>query len=147
MKKQREEQWRNTWKTSLRRKKLKKIKKDVLFKKYSKLTNELTRRQSSILIQICTGHFPLNDYLFKQKLVNSPLCNACNQNQRETLDHLIMDCPTYCTQHITLKKAIARRGLGDLPALLSNPKCAKSIVNFIQATGRWTTGRMTNGNP
>ncbi|KAF9565438.1 hypothetical protein CPC08DRAFT_629825, partial [Agrocybe pediades] len=138
--------WKNIWKTSPRRKKIKKIEKDIPFKKYSKLANELTRHQSSILIQICTGHFPLNDYLFKRKLANSPECTACNLNRRETLDHLIKECPAYQTQRATLKKTILRRGLNDIPSLLSNLKYAKAIIHFIQATGRWTTGQMINHN-
>ncbi|KAF9557624.1 hypothetical protein CPC08DRAFT_724963 [Agrocybe pediades] len=136
-----------TWETSPRRKKLKKIEKEIPFKKYIKFPNELTRRQTSMLIQIRTGHFPLNDYLFKRRLVNSPLCTACIQDQRETLDHIIKDCPAYRTQRSTLKKAIQRRGLNDPRSLLSNPKFTKAILHFIQATGRWTSGRMVNHNP
>ncbi|KAF9562847.1 hypothetical protein CPC08DRAFT_620587, partial [Agrocybe pediades] len=98
--------WKASWLTSPRRKKMKKIDKDFLFKKFSKITNELTRRQTSILVQLRTGHFPLNDYLHKRKLAPSPLCHACNEQRRETINHLITECPAYQTQRRKLKHAI-----------------------------------------
>ncbi|KAF9554023.1 hypothetical protein CPC08DRAFT_607889, partial [Agrocybe pediades] len=53
------------------------------------------RRQASILIQLRTGHLPLNDYLYKWKLSPSPTCPACTTNRDETLDHILTECPAY----------------------------------------------------
>ncbi|KAF9561574.1 hypothetical protein CPC08DRAFT_635156, partial [Agrocybe pediades] len=64
-------------------------------KKFEKLASTLTKCQASILVQLHTGHIPLNDYLHKCKLTPSPICRACNEQQRETIDHLLKECSTY----------------------------------------------------
>ncbi|KAF4619421.1 hypothetical protein D9613_004855 [Agrocybe pediades] len=146
-KEQRTENWKASWLTSPRRKKMKKIDKDFPFKKFGKITSELTRRQTSILVQLRTGHLPLNDYLHKRKLAPSPLCQACNEQRRETINHLIKECPAYQHQRRKLKRAIHGRGLSEPLLLLSDPKRVKPIIQFIEETKRWTNGRMTNPTP
>lgn len=143
-KEQRTEHWKMIWSTSPRRKRLKKINKELPLKNFGKIVNELTRRQASILVQIRTGHFPLNDYLHKRKLTPLPLCRACNEHQRETITHLIKDCPAYRKQRLALKQANRGRSLADPISLLSNPKRAKAIIQFIESTKRWTTGHMAD---
>jgi hypothetical protein len=63
--------------------------------------SKLSRKDSSILTQICTGHFPLNSYLHKFKLVDSLRCPACGpdagQQQRQFITF-------YSLAHHTLMK-------------------------------------------
>jgi len=58
---------------------------------------KLTRRQASILIQLCTGHAPLQAYLHRFKLSDTPECLACN-DEPETVTHYLAHCRTYDQQ-------------------------------------------------
>ena len=55
----------------------------------------LPRKYITMLGRARIGHCRLRDHLYKIHIVHSPLC-GCLQ-QRETLDHLLMDCPRTLT--------------------------------------------------
>jgi len=93
-----------------------------------------------------TGHLPLNDYLHKRKLTPSPNCTACPDERKETLEHILKECPAYKKQRTKLKKALQGRSISNYPALLSDPKRVKSVIIFMEETKRWTTGYMKNPN-
>ncbi|KAF9542354.1 hypothetical protein CPC08DRAFT_620124, partial [Agrocybe pediades] len=80
------------------------------------------RRQSSLLVQLRTGHFPLNDYLHKRKLAPSPICRACNEQQRETIDHLIKECPAYQEHRRQLRRVVNGRGLATRTGLATGKR-------------------------
>ncbi|KAF9547623.1 hypothetical protein CPC08DRAFT_611461, partial [Agrocybe pediades] len=90
------------------------------------------------LIQLRTGHLPLNDYLHKRKLAPSPICRACNEQQRKTIDHLLKECPAYQDNRRKLRRAIQGRGLANPLSLLSDPKHAKHVIQFVEAANKWT---------
>ena len=58
------------------------------------VTNHLTRAQASILMQLRTGHIPLNCFLHKISKANSPVCPSC-QLANETFHHYLLDCLGY----------------------------------------------------
>jgi len=136
--------WRALWETSPRNKRMKKIDKDFPYTKFGKLTNKLMRKQTSILIQMRTGHLPLNDYLYKRKLAQLPNCNACLGGHKETLEHLLKECIAYKEQRKNLRKVLRERSLADFSTMLSDPKRARLIVKFVEGTKHWTNGYMRN---
>ncbi|KAF9546884.1 hypothetical protein CPC08DRAFT_648911 [Agrocybe pediades] len=102
----------------------------------------MTRRQASILVQLRTGHLPLNDYLYKWKLSPSHTCPACTTNRDETMDHILTECPAYMKQRTSLRRTIKGRSLSKYHTLLSDPKRAMAIVTFIENTKHWKMGYM-----
>ena len=93
------------------------------FKKFNKTISSLTRKQTSIILQLCSGHFPLNYYLFKIKKVASALCQAClashpEEPAHETIKHYIFECPAYTQARTTFKQKISRNRF-NLPGIMS----------------------------
>nr|XP_022908979.1 uncharacterized protein LOC111420256 [Onthophagus taurus] len=46
-----------------------------------------------IVTGLLTGHCKVNKHLYNMKLVDSPLCRACEQDD-ETVKHILCDCPS-----------------------------------------------------
>lgn len=66
--------------------------------KFQKLTRKLMRAQVSLLIQLHTGHVPLNSYLYCFKLTDSPLCIECDTAEAESVLHVLKFCHKYANQ-------------------------------------------------
>lgn len=64
------------WQNSPRKGKMEKIDTKYPYKSYMSVAEKLSRADSSMLIQLQSGHFPLWDYLYKQKLEEMDLCKA-----------------------------------------------------------------------
>ena len=62
------------WKVSLRYARMSRIDKNLFSNKYITLTDDMTCRDASLLIQLWTGHIPLNEHLHQIKRTPSPLC-------------------------------------------------------------------------
>lgn len=59
------------------------------------ITNQLSRKQASVLIQMRTGHLPLNNILFRIKRADTPYCPHCDGNYGEMTLHFLFFCPHY----------------------------------------------------
>jgi len=79
----------------------------LLGKHIRKIYDSLDRQQTSVLVQACTGHNHLNAYRAKIKAAESALC-SCGKGA-ETLQHLVLWCPTWKEQREALKKRASRR--------------------------------------
>jgi ribonuclease HI len=114
---------------------------------FTKLCRGLSRRHSSILIQLRTGHAPLNKYLHKIGKADSPICPACH-NTEETVHHFLIQCPEYKTQRQQLEKKL-KRGAKSMRTLLSKPKALPPLFRFINETKRLTStfGNVTLPDP
>jgi ribonuclease HI len=66
-------------KKSPRFSKLARIDPSILSKKFRDLVDGLNRRQQSILVQLRTGHTPLQSHLHKIQRAPSPTCPACKR--------------------------------------------------------------------
>ena len=64
---------------------------------FLKVAAKLTRSQASILVQLCTGHVPLQAYLHQFKLANTPICPSCGI-EPESTTHYLLYCITYTAQ-------------------------------------------------
>ena len=65
---------------------------------YRILTEDLTRRQSSILMQLRTGHAQLNRHLYNIGATATPLCPACHRKE-ETVHHYLLSCLAHAKHH------------------------------------------------
>ncbi|KAG2062947.1 hypothetical protein BDR04DRAFT_1039489, partial [Suillus decipiens] len=54
------------------------------------------------LIQLTTGHVPLNEHLFRISKAPSPTCPSC-QEHAESVHHCLLACPTYARQRNAMK--------------------------------------------
>ena len=70
-------QWGEGWRQSPQYSRLSKIDPSLPSNKYRKLTLELSRAQSSIVMQLQLGHVPLNAYLHRISKLDLPTCALC----------------------------------------------------------------------
>ena len=92
------------------------------------------------MIQIRSGHFPLNGYLHKIGKSDTEICLACldqenGSHRKETINHLIFECPAYNQDRDTMIEKIKRRHF-NLSNMMANTDYMKILVNFINSTGR-----------
>ncbi|XP_006460031.1 hypothetical protein AGABI2DRAFT_56609, partial [Agaricus bisporus var. bisporus H97] len=92
------------------------------------------------LIQIRSGHIPINAYLKRFKKRDNDYCDNCLTNTNrilpETVNHYILDCPTYNTERDELKRKLGRANAVDLERLFKTEKGTRELLNFLDATKR-----------
>ena len=88
-------QWQTEWKTSQRYADSNEIDNSLPSDDFLHIINQLSRNQASILIQLRTGHIPLNVVLHRIKRSDTPDCPHCKSGIRETIHHLLLTCPAY----------------------------------------------------
>jgi len=102
---------------------------------FRQLSKKLTRSQTSIIAQLRTGHIPLQSYLHRFKLTESPICPGCEE-EPETVMHYLK----VCREHGEARRAL-RRELGrDVEIgmeLLGEKKNIRKVLRFIAETGRF----------
>ena len=112
------------------------------FNKFRQIQSSLTHAKASILMQICTGHIPLNAYLFRFGKHHTPRCNACylttQRHKDETIRHYLFECPEYRWERADMDKALGRNSR-DMRILLSNEKNVKVLLKYIGKTKRLKT--------
>ena len=96
--------------------------------------SKLSHKASSILTQICMGHFPLNGYLYRFKWVDSPRCLACRAAV-ETLHHFLFTCHSYAHMRWLLVQKC--KGAPTLKKIFSDHKLVAQLIHYINATGRF----------
>ncbi|KIJ33177.1 hypothetical protein M422DRAFT_183544, partial [Sphaerobolus stellatus SS14] len=89
------------------------------------------------LIQLRTGHVPLNKHLHQIGAWGTPVCMGCELAE-ETVRQYILECPADVSQRDELRKWVKGRQL-ELAALLSDKKQVKQLMHFIHDTGRLST--------
>jgi hypothetical protein len=101
-------------------------------KHYQKMADSLPRKHMSLLIQLCTGHAPLNKHLFNMKLTDSPICPAC-EDAYEMVHHFLLSCLVYKHHRRDLFFKL-KRGSRSLSTLLTHPHAIKHVFKFIGKT-------------
>jgi len=133
--------WNTLWLNSPRRSRINRIDSSFPFSKYRKRQNELSREQASLLMQVRSGHFPLNVFLFRIGKSDTKQCQACQlqpdeEAPPETLNHFLFECEAYTAQRTTLARIIGRENL-NLKAIMQHTKSMKALVHYIKKTRRF----------
>lgn len=106
--------------------------------KFLKNMGDLRKRQSSLLIQLRTGHIALNKYLHRIGKKDSPNCSHCAYNGRshiETVKHFILECPAYSRERYRMRMKIGHSSF-SINTMLSEGKAVKALLQFIGETGQ-----------
>jgi ribonuclease HI len=132
------ERAKEIWRRSPRFRKMQEIDRSLPSGKFLKLTENLSRHQASLLMQLRTGHAPLQDHLYRLRKAESPTCPNCGR-ERETAHHFLMQCPTFGAQRRQLVAA-AGHNARHKGKLLSKAELIPHLFKFIASTGRFGEG-------
>ena len=133
--------WMKIWEESPRKDRFSTIDPNFPFNKFRKRLFKLSRQQSSLIMQLRVGHIPLNYYLKRIGKVDSDKCTKCAENPdnvqiTETINHFLFECQSYNVARNTLINKIGRGQL-SIPKIMKNVDSMKSLVTFINRTGRF----------
>ena len=132
--------WAEMWEASPRKLRVSQFGGSFPFGSLLNRLNSLSRQQTSLILQLRCGHFPLNGYLHRIKKVDSDSCEACRGGWEgptpETINHFIFDCPAYAEARRELTRKIGRDHF-NLPDLMSTVTRLKALTTFINRTGRF----------
>ena len=90
---------------------------------------------TSMLVQLRTGHIPLQKHLYRIGHADSLTCPAC-QLAEETVHHYLMTCPAY-NGHWRRLESRLRRAAKSIRVLLANPKAFQDLFRYIRDTRRF----------
>ena len=132
--------WSERWQQSPRRERMERMDKTFLFMKFQLMINRFTRAQTSLLIQLRSGHIPLNAHLFCFKCVDSNKCKAClnclgTTPSREMVSHFLFECPAYRNkrQHLDTVLGCQNR---DFEYIMSKAEHTRELLQYIAHTGQ-----------
>jgi ribonuclease HI len=125
---------KKAWEASTRYERIKDIDPSLPSSSFRKLVAPLSRKHASVLIQLRSGHIPLNKHLHRIGKAESPICPCCRQHE-ETVHHFLIRCPAHRNARTALTHA-AGRDATSLHKLLSKPKLIPHLFRFIGRAGR-----------
>ena len=120
------------WKRSTRYARINYLVPDLPRQNYFMAIAKLSRKHTSIITQLVTGHIPLAKHLHRINKADSPICPCCHEHE-ETVSHFILHCPTHRTARATLFEGTSHAER-NLPQLLSTDKARSRLLNFIAHT-------------
>lgn len=88
--------------------------------RFRKLADGYPRKHAALLIQLRTGHIPLNKHLHRISRAPSPICPACEERE-ESVHHFLLSCPAHARQRAIMKAEIRTRA-HNLKDLLNEGK-------------------------
>ena len=103
--------------------------------RFRKSTATMPKRFVSILTQLRTNHAPLQAYLHRFKLADSPTCPHCNEHP-ETVTHYLMHCDKYVVQRSQLRRDLKSGRRLDM-SVLGDKLNYPALFKFINATKRF----------
>ena len=132
--------WQMIWANSPRKNKFTQLDPKFPFNNFRKRLYKLTRKQTSIIMQLRTGHVPLNFYLHRINKNNSDRCTRCQDHEAdeqevETTNHFLFICPAHNEARTELIAKIGQSHL-KLSLIMKDTDHMKSLVTFINRTGR-----------
>ena len=138
--KQLKTKWKDMWLTSPRRQRFEQIDEAFPFTKFRKRQEQLSREQASLLMQVRSGHIPLNSFLFRIGKSDTRICQACDGEQGqeaapETVDHFLFHCRAHSAQRQILARAIGRNNMNLKDAMLTTKRIV-ALLSYIKKTGR-----------
>lgn len=101
---------KESWKKSTRFGRVNLIDPSLPAPSFLKLVANLPRQQASLIMQLRTGHVPLNEYLHQFQRMPSLKCPIC-LDRTETVAHFLIHCPAYKSARAPLLRRTTARGL------------------------------------
>ena len=126
---------RAEWALSPRATQIARVDASLPSKKFLQLTASLPRRQASLLIQLRTGHAPLNHHLHRISKADSPACPECG-HPRETVAHYLLDCVAFGAARARLSYRLGPAAY-SLQALLTEHAALRHLFRYIHDTRRF----------
>ena len=131
------EDWKNEWKEKATSAHLRKITTRRHINESAKIYNTTrNRRDAAWLVRLRTGHCPLNEYLYRFEIAESPTCK-CNSEIIETVDHYLTRCSRYERERQMLIRKVGVGGMW-VDELLGDAAKVNYTLDFIRSTGRFT---------
>jgi hypothetical protein len=132
--------WTAMWNSSPRKPRITQFGGSFPFSKFMTSLYSLTRKQSSIILQLRCGHIPLNAYLNRINKSDTDRCPACDlidpgNSPRETVNHFLFDCPAHevAREEFTDKLDGNQLQLSDI---MTDADRMKDLVTFVNRTRR-----------
>ncbi|KAG2345442.1 hypothetical protein BDR05DRAFT_880659, partial [Suillus weaverae] len=126
--------WIHLWKKSPCYPCIHRLDPNLLKRSFIKLTATYPKRLTSLLMNLCTQHVPLNKHLHRLSKSDTPSCPHCHQTE-ESIHHFLFDCPHYHCEHHTLSVALGWKAT-SLPYLLMKENTIPHLVSYINSTKR-----------
>ncbi|KAF5372349.1 hypothetical protein D9615_009262 [Tricholomella constricta] len=126
--------WGERWQKSPRYTKYEAFKEGLPFNNFRRATEGLTRRQYSLIVQLRTGHAPLNKHLYRLTVVDSPKCQHCPDDE-ETLRHFLYQCSNYRHARTDMTAKLGRDAYAA-DTLYGTKKGIKALLQYIADTER-----------
>ena len=104
--------------------------------KFAALVDSLPCRHTSALVQLRTGHAPLNHHLARIGKVPSPACARCGAAY-ETVHHYVLMCPAYQKERSILRWKVGSRKM-NLSSLLMERSALKELLRYLARTQCFT---------
>ena len=111
-------EWQRLWKRSLRYDHMATIDSSLPSRAFTKLMKHLGKKQSSLYVQLRTGHTPLNKHLYRFKCSDTPLCLQCNDEHPESVHHFLFECQRYDRERHILCTRLGQKALSTRCLLL-----------------------------
>jgi ribonuclease HI len=132
--------WSRRWDSSPRKPRISQLGGSFPYSAFLNKVYSLTRKQSSLILQLRCGHFPLNAYLHRISKSDTDRCQECLDEQEaispiETINHFIFACPAHAEARNELIENI---GLEEFHLLniMSDVDKMKALTTFINRSGR-----------
>ena len=132
--------WQKTWTESPRRVRFSQIDANFPFNRFRTNLFKLTRQQASLIMQIRTGHIPLNKHLRRIMKADSDKCPKCNTRPGdnpvvESVNHFVFDCTAH---EVARRELIAKTGRRhfNLSDIMTSTDNMKALVMYINRTRR-----------
>jgi hypothetical protein len=111
--------------------KMKEIDDSMPSKRYAKLVAELPRKKASLIMQLRSGHIPLQAHLFRIAWAEAPDCPRCCA-RKETVHHFLIESwYALLTWH---RDRGWRMGTLVIVKLLSSMKPLEHLFNYVPMT-------------
>ena len=121
------------WQSSPRYQKIRDFDETLPGPSFLRITAKWPRRNTSVLMQLRTGHAQLNGHLHKIGKSATPICPACEM-EIETITHFLCICPRYDTHRLKIQRHF-RQHVVPKNQLLGDRKAMKVLFEYINKTG------------
>jgi len=132
--------WKEAWQDSPRYARFQHVDPSFPFNKFRTLSDRLTRTQASLLMQLRTGHIPLNSYLHRIKKSNTRRCELCWGIARlevtETVIHYLFECQAYAAERYDMDRALGRQSR-DFQGIMASLDGIKELLKYVGRTARF----------